>query len=246
MLVLTGARFYPPGVWPSHTPGFFFIFFGEAFMPKRAILFIDGNNWYHSLKNRGVPAQGNLSYRLISQKLVQDRMWVETRYYVGRVPQVDNPRLYADQRRFVSQVESEDGRISVHFGRLEQRPVKDTSAIRLRRYLADLNIQIPRRIYRGLYEIANEDSGATTWVEKAVDVMLAIDVVVMAERDQYDTAYILSADGDFTPAVDAARACGKHVIAASPARGAKLAASVNTYIRLQSDWFSDCYLEDPI
>ena len=113
-------------------------------MPNRAILFIDGNNWYHSLKNMGVPAQGNLSYRLISQKLVQDRTWVETRYYVGRVPQVDNPRLYADQRRFVSQVEAEDGRISVHFGRLEQRPVKDTSAIRLRRYrILPLSCRMP-------------------------------------------------------------------------------------------------------
>ena len=214
-------------------------------MPNRAVLFIDGNNWFHSLKGLRVPTPGKLSYSRISQKLVQQRDWIETRYYIGRVRQEDNHQLYADQRRFVAQMEKEDGRISVHFGRLEQRPVKDNTAKQLRQYLADLNAQIPRRIYKGLYEIANKDSGATTWVEKAVDVMLAVDLVVMAERDQYDVAYVLSADGDFTPAVDAARACGKQVYAASPCRGAELAASVNTYIPLQRRWFSDCYLDSP-
>ena len=68
-----------------------------------------------------------------------------------------------------------------------------------------------------------------------------IDMVVMAERDEFDTAYLLSADGDFTPAVDAVRAHGKRVLAASAAPGARLAASVNTFIRLGPEWFSDCY-----
>ncbi len=81
---------------------------------------------------------------------------------------------------------------------------------------------------------------ATTFVEKAVDVFLAVDMVVMAERDEYDTAYLLSADGDFTPAVNAVRAHGKKVLAASAASGAKLAASVDTFIRLKPEWFIDC------
>jgi uncharacterized LabA/DUF88 family protein len=63
----------------------------------------------------------------------------------------------------------------------------------------------------------------------------------MAERDEFDSAYILSADGDFTPAVRAVRAHNKKVYAASPARGAKLASAVNTYIPLRATWFLDCY-----
>ncbi len=210
-------------------------------MPNRAILFIDGNNWYHSLKKLRVPNMFDLSYSKISQKLVQNRDWVETRYYIGRVPQKDNHQLYADQRRFISQLEQENGRISAHFGRLEERPVKDRTAKQLKKYLAGANIRIPRRIYRDLYAIAEESGKATIRVEKAVDVMLAVDLVVMAERNQYDTAYILSADGDFTPAVTVARDLGKSVIAVSPVHGAELGASVNTYIRIRPDWFQDCY-----
>ncbi len=97
------------------------------------------------------------------------------------------------------------------------------------------------RIYRDLYRIAEENSRTTTYVEKAVDVALAVDLVVMAERDEYDSAYILSADGDFTPAVKVVRAHDKKVYAASPAKGAELASVVNTYIPLRVEWFSDCY-----
>jgi hypothetical protein len=45
--------------------------------------------------------------------------------------------------------------------------------------------------------------------------MLAVDMVRMAERNEYDTAYLLSADGDFTPAVKAVAEKGKKVFAAS-------------------------------
>ena len=33
-----------------HTPGFFL----PAYMAARAILFIDGNNWFHGLKSLGI------------------------------------------------------------------------------------------------------------------------------------------------------------------------------------------------
>jgi uncharacterized LabA/DUF88 family protein len=104
-----------------------------------------------------------------------------------------------------------------------------------------LSTRIDQQVYRDLYDIARRNMRATAYVEKAVDVFLAVDMVVMAERDEFDTAYLLSADGDFTPAVDAVRAHGKRVLAASAAPGARLAASVNTFIRLGPEWFSDCY-----
>ena len=50
-----------------------------------------------------------------------------------------------------------------------------------------------------------------TMVEKGVDVMLAVDLVTRAYRDQYDTAIIVSGDADFFPALQAAKDVGKHV-----------------------------------
>lgn len=70
--------------------------------------------------------------------------------------------------------------------------------------------------------------------------MLAVDMVVMAERNEFDAAYLLSADGDFTPAVKAIRFHNKKVYAASVAPGAQLASVANSYIRLKPDWFDDC------
>jgi uncharacterized LabA/DUF88 family protein len=102
-------------------------------------------------------------------------------------------------------------------------------------------MRIDRQVFHDLMDIAKRHQQATAMVEKAVDVMLAVDMVVMAERDKFDAAYLLSADGDFTPAVEAVRAHGKRVYAVSTAPGAQLAKVVNSFIRLDREWFMDCY-----
>ena len=48
--------------------------------------------------------------------------------------------------------------------------------------------------------------------EKLVDVMMALDLALGAERDKYDVAALVSADGDFAAAVDEAKLAGKEVI----------------------------------
>jgi len=210
-------------------------------MPDRALLFIDGNNWYHSLKGIGLTDLGRLDYAAVSGKLLGPREWVGTRYYVGQVQQTGNTRLYADQRRFFSDLRASDKRISVHLGRLEERTAKSPAAEELLHYLNAMPTRIDTRVYQDLLRIGKSHRNVTVIVEKAVDVMLAVDMVVMAERDQFDSAYLLSADGDYTHAVAAVRSLGKKVYAVSPSPGAQLAAAVNSFIRLTSDWFADCY-----
>lgn len=211
-------------------------------MADRAVLFIDGNNWYHALRDHGVINQKRLDYARISEKLTGPRDWLGTRYYVGRVQQPGNTRLYAEQRQFLAQLEQTDGRISTHLGRLEQRPDDNPAARELLSYLANLPRRIDSDVYRGLMRIATGHRRQTVTIEKAVDVMLAVDLVVMAERDEFDAAYVLSADGDFTPAVAAVRANEKKVYAVSMQRGRQLAATANSFITLPRDWFDDCYL----
>jgi len=210
-------------------------------MSDRSILFVDGNNWYHSLREAGVVDQIRLDYGKISKKLVRPRDWMETRYYIGRLSQSGNPRLYADQRRFLSLLENTDPRISAHLGRIELRKYEEKAANELYAYLGSLKTRIDPRIFKDLMSIAKRHRQGYVHVEKAVDVMLAVDMVTMAVKDEYDTAYLLSADGDFTPAVESVRAESKKVFAASPSSGRKLAGVVNFYIRLDPDWFDDCY-----
>lgn len=58
-------------------------------------------------------------------------------------------------------------------------------------------------------------------VEKGVDVKLATDMVAFASKDIYDTAVLISADGDFADAVQHVKDLGKHVELAFP-QGGKL------------------------
>jgi len=164
----------------------------------RAILFIDGNNWYHSLVDLGLTDLGRLDYSKISAKLAGPRTWVGTRYYIGQVRQRGGGQLYADQRRFLAGLKATDSRISIHLGRLERRVVRNEAAAHLRRYLGSPPVRIEQRVFHDLMEIAARHESSEVTVEKAVDVMLAVDLVTMAERDELDAAYLLSADGDLT------------------------------------------------
>ena len=85
------------------------------------------------------------------------------------------------------------------------------AARELRSYLSNLSSKIDVGVFQDLMQLAARHEKATAFVEKAVDVMLAVDLVVMAERDDFDDAYLLSADGDFTPAVEHVRSQGRRV-----------------------------------
>ena len=73
--------------------------------------------------------------------------------------------------------------------------------------------------------------------EKGVDTRISVEVVDLAHRDEYDAAYLLSADADFVPAVEVARRLGKTVVAASPRPGYGLTRAVHKYLKLTPDWF---------
>lgn len=210
-------------------------------MADRALLFIDGNNWYHALRDAGLDDVGRLNYARISEKLIGPREWVGTRYYIGQVRQQSNTQLYADQRRFLATLAATDSRISVHLGRLEPRQVTNLAAKELAEYLGSLPTRIEISVYKHLVDLAKRHRQTEVFVEKAVDVMIAVDMVLFATRDEYDAAYVLSADGDFTPAVQAVRSLGKKVYAASPGYGAQLKAAADAFVRLDGAWFSDCF-----
>lgn len=211
-------------------------------MAERATLFIDGNNWYHALRDIGMTQLGRLDYAKVSNKLVGPaRTWLATRYYIGQVKQAEAPAQYADQRRFFAQLSAQDARISHHLGRLETRIVENAAAEELLHYLNALPVRIDVKVYRDLFALAHRHRRVPVKVEKAVDVRIAVDMVSLARRDEYDAAYLLSADGDLTPAVQEVRSLRKKVFIASAASGAQLAAVANAFIRVDASWLADCW-----
>jgi uncharacterized LabA/DUF88 family protein len=208
----------------------------------RAIIFIDGNNWFHGLGSVGVKDRGRLNYKTISEKLIGPaRQWIGTRYYIGQVTQQGDRTLYAQQRRFLASLEATDPRISVHLGRVESRAYENSAAAELEQYLQTGGAPTDPSVLKALNGIVSRHNKGFVFIEKAVDVSLAVDLVTMAVNDEYDSAYLLSADGDFTPAVEAVRKRNKKVYAVSALKGAQLARVVNSFINLKGNWFTDCY-----
>ena len=116
-------------------------------MADRAVVFIDGNNWFHGLCDAGVADRAQLDYRKISEKLLGPRQWIETRYYIGQVNQKHNASLYAQQRSFLARLTSTDSRISVHFGRIEPRSSSNEAANELGDYLAGARGRIAPEVF---------------------------------------------------------------------------------------------------
>jgi uncharacterized LabA/DUF88 family protein len=203
----------------------------------RAAFFVDGSNWYHGCASLGLRRLGQLNFARLCQRLARNRRWIATRYYVGLVPRTGDTRLASEQQRFLARLRTQDARISVHLGRLEPRHVANETAAELKRYLAGLEVRIDPRVYGDLFHLAEAHARVTVMVEKAVDVQIAVDLVSMADRDAFDAAFLLSADSDLAPAVEAVKAAGKTVFVVSPQRSAHLAAASDQYLRIGRDEF---------
>ena len=211
------------------------------FDSERAVIFIDGNNFYHAVGKLGLSSV-HLNYGRFSERLVMERTWLETRYYVGKVPQKDDLTRYANQQKFISALSQFD-RVHHYLGRLERRLSKSAYQNRLTKWLNALDnrtdISVAGDIIAELRKIA--DTPKLRYEEKAVDVMIATDMVSMAYQDKYDIAYLLSSDSDFVPAIETVRETDRKVFVASAAHAHKLAQVANVFIPLNREFFHGCW-----
>ena len=184
----------------------------------RAILFIDGNNWYHSLKRIGVNSP-DLDYQEVAKKLLLDgRKLAGIRYYIGKI----NDNIARIRRQDTQLKNLRLQNIHISLGRIEKTTIlpKNNSLIeKLNQILDRESTRIPDDVHNELTQLCREQISVYTEKEKQVDVRIAVDLVSMAQRNEYDVAYLLSADGDFVPAVEEARRLGKQVFAVSASSG---------------------------
>ena len=201
---------------------------------ERAIIFIDGNNFRHGMRKHNVSTL-TLDYVEFSEQLTQGQNWLETRYYIGAIRKRSGmPDRYEEQREFLAGLAELD-KVNYFLGRLERRPNKIIRP--LRTWLNGLkkrkDIIIPHKARTELREIA--DGAQPTFVEKAVDTMIAVDMVAMAFQNQFDVAYLVSADGDFVPAVEKVRQVGKKVFVAAPTTAHELGRVADSFIVIKRE-----------
>ena len=128
-------------------------------MMKKVFIYIDGNNFYFSVKNT---FNCKVDIGKFCKKLAGEDNLIEIKYYIAPVEQLSNPKMYAEQQSFFDKLR-EIKNLKIVFGRLERR----------------------------------KRDGKIYFVEKATDVNLALDLVLDAQANLYEKAYLISNDGIF-------------------------------------------------
>ncbi len=84
---------------------------------------------------------------------------------------------------------------------------------------------------------------ATGYVEKGVDISIAVDMLDLAFTNVFDTAILVSGDGDFARAVQVVQRLGKHVENASTLSGISyhLRQQSDVTITLDAGFLNDCW-----
>ncbi len=141
---------------------------------ERVFLIIDGNNFYHRLKEAELKGLLGFDYAKFAQFLVGKRVIVMRRYYIGAIREErDNPKskeLMVGQQKLVGRLQNQGWELM--FGHMLK---------------------------------------ADGYHEKGVDVQIAVDILIGAYENLYDTLILVSSDTDLIPALAKARSMNKKV-----------------------------------
>lgn len=183
---------------------------------ERVVIFIDGSNFYHGLKNNF--GKASINFERFSLKLTNGRKLIRTYYYNAPIDQKENPTRYQEQQRF--------------FSTLDKVPYLETTLGRL----------APRERTHKCPTCKKEET-VTFHIEKGIDVKIAIDMVAMAYKNIYDVAILVSGDGDFDRAIKEVKDTGKHVENAyfKSGHSYQLMKICDKYIELSNSYLSDCW-----
>jgi len=158
----------------SDRAGFLFLEYNYFMNKERVFIIIDGNNFYHRLKELKLFNLLSFDYEKFTKFLISKRFLVSKNYYIGAIREErNNPKskeLMSGQRKLTG-ILQRDGWV-VKFGHMLK---------------------------------------ADGYHEKGVDVQIAVDLLIGAYENLYDTAILVSSDTDLIPALAKARSMKKKI-----------------------------------
>lgn len=163
---------YPPALlWQSWV----IIFRMES--SDRVIIFIDGSNLYHILKDYFNKTEHliDFDFEEFVKRIIQKRRLTRVYYYSAPLDKKKDEEVYAKQQKF--------------FEKLRKMP----------------NFELV------LCRMQKDHINGEKYRVKEDDIHIAVDMVKLAYNDAYDTAILISTDGDFVPAIKAVKEKGKRV-----------------------------------
>jgi uncharacterized LabA/DUF88 family protein len=140
---------------------------------KRAVVFIDGQNLFHGVREAFGYTYPNYDVAALAGQLCQRHGWTlaRTRFYTGIPERIDN----AFWHDFWSAKLAVMGRQDVH---VFSRPLRYRNRV----------VRLPDGTTHAIL----------TGEEKGIDVRLALDVIRLAHRREFDVAVLLSQDQDLS------------------------------------------------
>jgi uncharacterized LabA/DUF88 family protein len=123
---------------------------------KKVIIYIDGSNFYFSVKNRfGV----KIDIEKFCKKLVGNKELIKINYYIAPLNQKTHPEQYLGQQKFFDELKN-ISKLNIILGRLEKRKrdgeifyVEKASDVNL---ALDLALDAEKEIYDEAYLISND------------------------------------------------------------------------------------------
>jgi len=143
---------------------------------ERVCIFIDGSNFYHSVKDTFNLHDSQINFAKFIELLKKDRLLIDTYYYNAPLDIKFNKEVYWKQQKF--------------FDELRKIPALHIILAHMRK---------------------TKQGGKIFYSVKGDDIHLAIDMVSFAYENLYDTAILVSGDGDFEPAIKRVQKLGKKV-----------------------------------
>jgi len=143
---------------------------------ERVVVFIDGSNFYHNLKNLFPDKKPfDFNFEKFVKVIAANRRLLSTYYYNVPLDIMQDKEKYMKQQRF--------------FDKIKRIPNFNFVLCRMQKRKVD---------GKAIYEVKEDD------------IHLAVDMVKLAYSGAYETAILVSSDGDFVPAIQAIREKGKN------------------------------------
>lgn len=183
-------------------------------MPK-AILFIDGSNFYHSLKEQGcLPFDADGFSKLFER--LSGLYEIEKIYFYDAVKNIErDPTGYSKQQGFHARLLKSHPRIVIKTRKLRYLTDVRDSKIRQAGKKAGITDSCIEKLRSFLMEMGL----IKLTKEKGIDVQLVVDAIEEARKGEKTHIIILSGDADFVPAVNLIKSYKVEVINLHPYRG---------------------------
>ncbi len=171
---------------------------------KRAILFVDSSNVYHSLKNNEL--YDYFSYKWLFEELSKKFDVTKVYFYDAVKNEKIEPLGFQNQQRFHAKLEKEIFNIAIKTRKLKYNNIEK------RTKEAKNKCNFCEKCKKSIDDFLKVIGLNKISKEKGIDVMLVVDMIKNAFQEKYDIALLFSGDADFVPAVELIQNLKKEVI----------------------------------